>query len=236
MINYLNDCRLPLAFSLSTCTVSRWVFKKEIWHPVLAKGSIHYVFTKYVLHTCYTLGAASGTGSCLWGTHHRVEEKDASTANFSIHPNAIFFVGGIITGRNNVGNMVIYPKLDKKGYRINIYCIIITQRILNLYVIILMQKEVQQRIGQSRGDEQRPGKGRHRRRGATGEEVWEGDCLPVFLGQSTFHILEKTGDKKTQTLLSIDTSGRVPVSSPRNQQRSGETWGKLQERPQKPLT
>ena len=152
-----------------------------------------------------------------------MEEKDASTANFSIHPNAIFFVGGIITGRNKVGNMVIYPKLDKKGYRINIYCIIITQRILNLYVIILMQKEVQQRIGQSRGDEQRPGKGRHRQRGATGEEVWEGDCLPVFLGQSTFHILEKTGDKKTQTLLSIDTSGRVPVSSPRNQQRSGET-------------
>lgn len=213
---------LPLAFSLNICTVSRWVFKKKIWHPLLAKWYIHYVSTKYVLDTCYRLGAASGTGSCLWGTHHRVDEKDASTANFSIHPNAIFFVGGIITRINNVENMVIYTKLDKKGYRIKLYRIIITQRIPNLYVIILMQKEVQQRIGQSRGDERRAGKGRHRRRGATGEEVWEGNWLPMLLRQSTFHIPEKSGDKRTQTLLSIDTSGRVPVSSPRKQ-RSGET-------------
>lgn len=213
---------LPLAFSLSICTVSRWVFKKKIWHPLLAKWYIHYVFTKYVLDTCYTLGTASGTGSCLWGTH-RVEEKDASAANFSIHPNATFFVGGIITTINNVENTVIYTKLDKKGYRIKIYRIIISRRIPNLYVIILMQKEMQQRIGQSRGDEQRAGKGRHRRQGATGEEVWEGNCLPVLLRESTFHIPEKSGVKRTQTLLSIDTSGRVPVSSPRNQQRSGET-------------
>lgn len=73
-----------------------------------------------------------------------MEEKDASAANFSIHPNATFFVGGIITTINNVENTVIYTKLDKKGY-IKIYRIIISQRIPNLYVIILMQKEMQQK-------------------------------------------------------------------------------------------
>lgn len=59
---------------------------------------------------------------------------------------------------------------------------------------------------------QRPGEGRYRWRGATEEEVWEGNCLLALLGQSKFHIPEKTGDKRTQTLPSIDTSGRGSVS------------------------
>ena len=154
-----------------------------------------------------------------------MEEKDASTANFSIHPNAIFFVGGIITRINNVENMVIYTKLDKKGYRIKLYRIIITQRIPNLYVIILMQKEVQQRIGQSRGDARRAGKGRHRRRGATGEEVWEGLPSGAFKTKHVSHPREIWGQENTDSPVHRHL-WESPSLFPKE---SAEKWGDLRE-------
>ena len=78
----------------------------------------------------------------------------------------------------------------------------------------------------------RPGEGRYRWRGASEEEVWEGSCLLVLLGQENLTSQRKLVTREHRLSLQQKPLGEAQSLL----KESAEKWGDLREAAERPWT